>query len=231
MKQRDGTAGDGVLMTMVADGLTARGFHIRYPEWADGRRLTVSGLEGVRCAVTIGDAACVQWECSPWASDGADPVQIADLATSLLTGRGGGYPRQGDGYAREGITLKGIVGRELAARGLDVSLEVYEDTDFYDVRAAIVAVNPGTREDASVRVDDDGSITWECDYWAEAATITWDPEFSWHLTDPGKTAHAIIEKVTGAVSRALPVDSRITAAGDAVPRTELLAVPEDGGHA
>jgi hypothetical protein len=114
---------------------------------------------------------------------------------------------------------------ELAARGLDVSLEVYEDKDFYDVGAAIVAVNPGTQEDASVRVDDDGSVTWECDYWAEAVTVTWEPEFSWRFTDPGKTAHAIVEKVTSAVSQALPARSTPVAGRPGQGKEERFGCP------
>lgn len=101
-------------------------------------------------------------------------------------------------------SLKGTVGLELAARGLDVKLEVYEDTTLYDVTAEIIAVNPDTDEDARVRISDNGTVLWECDYWPEAATITWKPEYSWDLADIGKTAHTIADKIARAVSHALP---------------------------
>jgi hypothetical protein len=194
----------GGLMHMVADELTARGLCICYPEYEGGRSLTITGLKGMHCEVTVEDSASVEWEFSPWASGEADPNKIADLATSLLTDHDGDYPRKGNGYAREGITLKGIVGLELAARGLDVKLEVYEDTTLYDVIAEIVAVNPDTDEDARVRICDSGYVLWECDYWPEAAIITWESEYSWYLADIGKTAHAIADKVARAVSHALP---------------------------
>jgi S-adenosyl methyltransferase len=193
----------GALMCLVADGLTARGFGVRRPERDSGRRLVITGLAGMRCELAVHDSAYVEWECLPVAGGRTDPRLIADLATVLLTGKDQGRPRGGDGGERAGITLKGIVGRELAARGLNVMLDVYEDREFYSVTAEIVASDPGTEEEARVRVGDDGSVTWEWDYWGEAAAITWEPEFSWDIADRAKTARVIAERVIRAISYAL----------------------------
>jgi hypothetical protein len=157
----------GEVMHMVADRLTARGYDVRRPETEEGRRLTIRSGIG-RCMISVSDCGHVEWEYAlpDWGE--AAPKRIADVATLLLTGGSEDYPRQGTGYGNPGISLKGVAGLELKARGLDVSLEVYEDDAFYDVLAAIVVTNPGTATDAAVRVCDDGIIIWERDYYAEA---------------------------------------------------------------
>jgi hypothetical protein len=185
-------------MRLVADALTVSGFEVHRPEHHGGGRLTIGG-QGARCALSVSDGGGVAWECCLWPSGEADPKQLADVATTLLTGRSGDFPRRGDGYERPGMTLKGIVGLELKARGFDVDLEVYEDDDCFDALAEIVVTTPGAGTDAKVRVADDGSVTWERDYWPEAATISWEPEYSGQITDPGEVARA----VAGTISRAM----------------------------
>lgn len=193
----------GELMRLLADGLTASGFDVRPPEYEGGCRLAI-GCQGARCVLSVSDWGDLEWECGPWASDEADPKQIADLPTALLTGHAGDYPRQGNGYDRSGITLKGIVGLEPKARGLFVDLEVYEDEHYFDAQAEIVVTNPDTEEDAKVHVTDGGSITWTRDYWAGAATIIWEPEFCGWIADPAKVAGAIVETITQAMSQVRP---------------------------
>ena len=152
----------------------------------------------------MSDWGDVEWECCPWASDEADPKQIADVATVLLTGRAQDYPRRGNGYAREGLTFKGIVGLELRARGFDVDREVYEDADYFDARAEIVVTNPGSGEDAAVHVADDGSVTWMRDYWAEAAIVIWEPEFRGWIADPATVAGTVVATISRAMSHVAP---------------------------
>ena len=158
--------------------------------------------EGARCTLAVTDWGDAEWECSPQAGGDADPMQIADLATTLLTGRAGEFPRLGSGYEREGITFKGIVGLELTARGLDVDLEVYADEDYFDAHAEIVVTSPGSQDDAKVCITDDGCLTWTRDYWAEAAIIVFEPEFCGWIAEPAKVAAAVVETVTPAMLRA-----------------------------
>jgi hypothetical protein len=207
----------GELMRLVADGLTVNGFDVRPPEYEGGCGLIVI-CQGARCALSVGDWGDVEWECCPWASDEADPKRIADLATVLLSGQAGDQPWRGEGYDHPGITFKGIVGLELKARGLDVELQVYKDEDYFDAQAEIVVTNPGTDEDATVRVADDGSVTWARDYWAEAATIVWEPEFCGWIADPAKIASAIVDTITQAMSQA----------GPAVPAPQTVATAVTG---
>jgi hypothetical protein len=194
----------GELMRLVADGLTGSGLRVRLPKWEHGRRLAISH-RGARCDLAVNDCGYVEWDYSPRASGEADPKQTADLATTLLTGRAGDYPRLGKGYDLPDITFKGIVGLELKARGLDVDLEVYEDEDYYAAVAEIVVTNPESEEIARVRATDSGSVTWEHDYWPEAAVITWEPDYSGWIADPGKVADAIVATIARAISLASPV--------------------------
>lgn len=190
----------GELMRLVAGGLTASGLDVRPPEHEGGCRMTI-GCHGARCALSVTDWGDIEWECRPHASGEADPKQVADLATTLLTGRSQDYARRGNGYGHDSITFKGIVGLELKARGLAVDLEVYEDKDYFDARAEIVVTNPASGQDATVHVADDGSIIWTRDYWAEAATIIWEPEFCGWIADPAKVAGTVVETITRAMSR------------------------------
>jgi len=113
----------------------------------------------------------------------------------------------GTGYDLPDITFKGIVGLELKARGLDVGLEVYEDEDYYAAVAEIVVTSPESEEIARVRVTDDGGVTWERDYWPEAAVITWEPDYSGWIADPGSVAGAIVATITRAISLVSPVSA------------------------
>jgi hypothetical protein len=189
----------GALMCLVADRLTASGIDVSRPTCEEGLRLTI-GYEGVRCTLSISDNGYVEWECCPQGGGQADPKQIADLAATLLNGRAEDFPRQDQGYEQRGITLKGIVGLELKARGLDVDLEVYRDKHYFDAEAEIVITSPGTGDDgAKVYVTDEGSVTWARDYWAEAATIIWEPEYCGWIADPENVADAIAETITCAM--------------------------------
>ena len=134
----------------------------------------------------------------------ADPKQVADMAATLLTGQVRDYPRLGDGYGHETVTFKGIVGLELKARGFDVGLEVYEDEDYFDARAEIVVTSPDSGGEATVHVTDDGSLTWTRDYWAEAATVIWEPHFCGRISDLEKVAGAVVATITAAMSHLAP---------------------------
>jgi hypothetical protein len=113
---------------MIADGLTGNGLDVRPLEQDGSRRLAIASADG-RCTLVVNDLGDTGWEYCPWSIDSADPKQLADVTTALLTGRADDFPRLGRGYEHEGITLKGIVGLELKARGMDVGLNVYPDED------------------------------------------------------------------------------------------------------
>jgi hypothetical protein len=129
-----------------------------------------------------------------------DPKLLADLACTLLIGRAGEQPRQGDGYGRQRVTLKGIVGRELTARGLQVGLEVTKDPMFFEAQTAIVVTRPGSGQNAEVRVTDDGYLTWERNYWDEAAATTGEPEHATQITSPKELAADIVATISMAMS-------------------------------
>jgi hypothetical protein len=121
------------------------------------------------------------------------------VATALLTGRAGNFPRLGRGYGREGITLKGIVGLELKARGLDVDLAVYADEDYFEAHAEIVVTSPSSEERAKVFVTDQGCLTWTRDCFDEAAASESELGLCGSSTDPA----AVAVPVVGSGARAM----------------------------
>lgn len=209
----------GELLRLVADGLTDSGLEVRPPE-RDGSCHLVIACAGARCTLAVNDWGDAEWEYYTRSGDNADPKQLADATTALLTGRADDFPRLGRGYGHEGITLKGIVGLELKARGLDVDLNVYPDEDYFDALAEIVVTSPGSEEDAKVCVTDDGCLIWMRDYWDEAAASASEPNLCGSITDPAAVAAAVVETVTRAMSYLRPdMNLRDGAAREAGPTT------------
>jgi hypothetical protein len=169
-------------------GLDGSGLDVRRGE---GSLLAIA-WPGARCTLAVSDCGRAEWEYCPVSP--ADPSLAADLATTLLTGRPGPFPRLAG--SREHVTFKGSVGRELTARGLEVGLAVYTDEAAFDAFAEIVATVPGGDEDAQVHVADDGGLTWIREYQADAAPLG---PGSCHGAGPGSVAAAVVQAVTQAM--------------------------------
>lgn len=181
----------GELLRLVAGRLEAAGLEVHLFE-KPSAALSIAGL-GERCVLIVTDDGRVQWE---YRVSQADPARLADIADALLTGRAG---RTGLASGADlGLTLKGIVGRDLRARGLTVELNVYGDDDCFDAQAEIVVSGPGA-DDGEVCLDDDGFLDWTRDYWREAATVADQPGFEWWIADPAGLASDIAAKVVQAV--------------------------------
>jgi hypothetical protein len=170
------------------DGLAGRGLEVRRGEAS----LLAIAWPGVRCTLAVSDCGRAEWEYCPQSPAAADPALAADLATTLLTGRPGPFPRLGDG--RGSVTFKGIVARELVARGLDVELAVYTDQAAFDAFAEIVATAPGGR--AQVHVADDGGLTWIREHPDADGGTAASPGLD---VGPGSLAAGVVE----AISRAM----------------------------
>jgi hypothetical protein len=185
----------GALLHLVAAGLIRSGAGVGLvpPPLVDEPCLPIA-CPHARCTLTVHDGGQVILEWRPAAGQ-VDPKQLADMACALLTGQAGEQPRLGDGYGRRTVTLKGVVGREMAARGLMVDLELYPDPVFYGVSAAIVITSPDSDLETEVWVADDGCLSWECDYGAASA-------------DLGELTADIVARVTAALSVAGPGPAR-----------------------
>jgi hypothetical protein len=145
-------------MQAVAAMLRDNGVGVRFPAYSEGRCLSIVNAKRARSDITVHDNGYVMWEYWPFSGAKTEPANIAAVVLRVIGGRltGAALPQ------RRSLTLKGAVGRELRARGLDVSMLVYEDSDAFEVTGEIVAVNPTRPEDGRVWVTDEGSITWEC---------------------------------------------------------------------
>jgi hypothetical protein len=155
----------GAKMRMVADRLTAHGYHVHEPEWPESRRLVVTNLAGTTCDVTVDDGGGVTWEYWRGASKGADPDRLAGLVEWLLAP---GRPARTRRTAGRVVTaeLPRIVGRALKTHGLEVGLDVCADDHELLVVADVVVTNPAHPERGRVLVSDEAGLTWESDYHA-----------------------------------------------------------------
>jgi hypothetical protein len=193
----------GELLRLVADGLAGCGLQVRPPE-RDGSCRLVIACTGAGCTLAVNDCGDAEWDYCPSSGENADAKQLADVTTALLTGQAGDFPRLGHGYGREGITLKGIVGLELKARGLDVDLAVYPDEDYFDAHAEIMVTSPRSGKDAKVFVTDRGGLTWIREVWDETTTSVSEPDLCGSLTDPAAIADAVVNTITRAMSYLRP---------------------------
>jgi hypothetical protein len=134
----------GELLSLVMDGLASAGLDVQQGE---GSRVAIA-WPGARCQLAVSDWGTAEWEFWPQFPAGADPALAADAATTLLTGRQGPFPRLADGSGS--ATFKGAVGRELKARGLEVTLAMYADEVGFDAVAEVVATAPGDADTAQV---------------------------------------------------------------------------------
>lgn len=191
----------GNLTRLVADRLAKNGFSVGLPEREDDCQLSISSQE-LPGTLSVSDCGFVVWECGPRAAGGLGPATLADLAATLLTGQAGDRPRGQREPA--GLTFKAAVGLDLRARGLKVALNVCEDELCLDAETEIVVTSPGTDTKAEVRITDSGSFTWQRDYWLEAATMSWEPEFDWWIASPAELADTITAKLTQAIAQCLP---------------------------
>ncbi len=190
----------GGLLALVAGELPGYGVQAR-PAGPGSLAVTMAG--GAGSILTVSESASVEWECKV-ARDAAGAAMIlADIAACLLGGRDGDPgPPPGGPEADGGLSLKGRAGRELRRRGLAAALAVYEDPEMLEVAGEVIVTSPAAGDHARVRINDDGVLVWERDYWPDYAVITWEPEYSWDLgPQAGELARVITGTVTPAIRR------------------------------
>jgi hypothetical protein len=133
----------GKTMRAAAQKPAAHGFGVRSPEQEESGRMTVTSAERARCEPAVEDGGSVRWDYRPSSGGDTDPAEMTGLVLRVLGTVGAGRGEPG-AQAHPGASLKGVVDRALAARGLKVGLVVYEDLDF-DVRGPLKAAGMGSR--------------------------------------------------------------------------------------
>jgi hypothetical protein len=194
----------GELMSLVADGLSAHGFRVEYPDHPESMLLTIAnGSAVLKCELFVEDTGDIQWEYPAPGNGSPDPRRIADIATALLTGEAGSHEWTGRGDSATNITLKGIVGLELKARGFNVELDIFRDDDHFAVSAEIVVTAARAGGQSQVSVNDSGAITWINDYWPDyAVEAQQEPQFTAWLGRKETIARDIVDTVRRAVNTA-----------------------------
>jgi len=187
----------GGLLALVAGELPGHGVQAR-PAGPGSLAVTMAG--GAGSILTVSESASAEWECRV-ARDAADAaVVLADIAACLLGGRESDPGPPPGGPVADGLSLKGRAGRELRRRGFAAALAVYEDPEMLEVAGEVIVTGPAGNQ-GHVRINDDGVLVWERDYWPEYAVITWEPDYSWDLPQAGALARVIAGTVSPAIRR------------------------------
>lgn len=176
----------GLAALAIADHLTGRDFDVRNPEWDGSHLLKVTNARGFWCEVLVSAGGLVEWECRPCDGGLADPARTAEMVRRVLGGNAGDRPAEAL-PSRLGFTS--IVGRMLANSGMDVSVQAYQDSIFFEVCSEINVTNPVRPGRGRARVADDGLMVWQC-------RIKTQPGDDLAL-DSGEIASTIAQALTG----------------------------------
>jgi len=188
----------GTLLRLVIDGLAGSGLAVTLPERDDSCDVAIA-CQDAECQLSVDDWGRVTWEYGPRPAGSADPGLTADLATALLTGQPGPYPRLAPAFGQRGITFKAAAGLELRARGLDVALAAYLDDDYLDAQVEVSVTAPGAADTARVCVTDDGALTWTRDYWAEVVIASGPGDAGRWIADPAAVARSVVAALATAM--------------------------------
>jgi hypothetical protein len=159
-----GDGATGPALHAIADGLTAHGFDVsfNYPAQHRVHQLQLTNVRGAMCGLALTDGGGIAWEYRPFRGASTSAAEIVAIVLGLLGARheAGSVP-QARHYP--GLALKGVVGRNLAAHGMAVSVKaIYQDDVNYEIYAEIAVTNPDQPGRGRVRVGDDGTIQWDC---------------------------------------------------------------------
>jgi hypothetical protein len=145
---------------LIADTLNADGFDVRDPTQSGSSFLQITNVPGALCELTICNTV-FDWEYRHLGGSRLDPSAFVAMASCILGAdqvTDNGVP-----VSNSDMTLKGQVGRALADKGMQVSLGVLDlNEQTFDVYAEIAIGNPACPERGTVRVADDGLISWHC---------------------------------------------------------------------
>jgi hypothetical protein len=146
----------------IADALTTRDFDVRDPAQSGDAFLQITNVRGARCELIVYDSGRLDWEYRHHHGGQSDPSVLAAMALHLLGGdqaTGTCPPAACDPQ----LTLKGQVGQTLTDHGMHVRLKVLDKDELLcEVYAEIAVANPALPDRGTVRVSDDGLISWHC---------------------------------------------------------------------
>jgi len=165
-----GTAAAASLLA-IADELTATGYGTHSPIWDGSAYLKITNARGALCDLTITTSGSLTWDYRSRDGSHVEPDQITGIVLDILspgTSRPGAAPT-----LYPATSLKGAVGQALAAHGLRVTLKLLDqDHDLYETYAEIQVTNPADPARGTVRVTDDGDLTWHCTTHDQVGGIT-----------------------------------------------------------
>ena len=154
--------------------LAARGLGVHRSRWRDQDELIILNVTGARSCLTLAASGHARWHYEPRTGSATDPTTLASIILHILSvptaapappdvGSVSGDIRR-ERCPHQGFPLKGAVGRHLQGRGLTVMLRTEEDLESFEATTDIEVTSPGRPWLGLVRLSDDGSLEWECDW-------------------------------------------------------------------
>jgi hypothetical protein len=151
-------------ITAMAGLLTGHGLTVHSTGREDSR-LKVTGARSASCEVTVDEDGYLTCEISALrrnpASSGISTAGMASIV-ALMLAVPAASPQQYS-HLHRAVTPAGAVGREMEARGMTVTMDVFEDHQAYSVSAVVVITSPAHPGRGTVHLDNNGFIYWETD--------------------------------------------------------------------
>ena len=148
---------------MITRRLAASGLGAHATHWRDRCELIILNAPGARSCLTVTGTGCAQWHYEPATGTATSAATLTGIIEHIL-----GAPHAADSVPGAGayraFPLKGTVGRCLQDRGLTVTLQVSEDPESFEATTDIEVTSPAHPWLGLVRLSDDGSLEWDCDW-------------------------------------------------------------------
>jgi hypothetical protein len=177
--------GDRALL-ILADQLTAAGYHACSPAWNGQGYLKIANARRVLSDITIDPAGAVTWECRPASPARTTGAQLTAAILAVLDPAAD--PACVAVEQRTDLTPASLAGRALTACGLHVRLEVLDLSQAdYAAYTELRITNPNRPERGTATIADDGTTWWEC--------TTHQP--------PGSQTALSLDNIADAITRAL----------------------------
>src|ERR1700722_18261191 len=150
----------GSVAEAIADGLNSHGFDVHIPGQPGNVFLQVTNVHGASCELAIFGSGEFHWDYRCLDGGRSDPAVLTEMIMCIL---GGDHlsPERASPECNSQMTLKGQIGRVLAGQGMQVRRDVLDqDASAFEIYSEIAVTNPTHPDRGTVRVADDGLISW-----------------------------------------------------------------------
>jgi len=148
---------------VITGRLAAAALAVHATQWQDRHELIILNVPAARSCLVLTGGGYARWRYEPRTGPATGATALTAIITHIL-----GAPHAEDttpgADAYQAFPLKGAVGRSVQDRGLTVALQVSEDLESFEATTDIEITSPARPWLGLIRLSDDGSLEWECDW-------------------------------------------------------------------